>query len=200
MKLYLLHRCPFAHRASIALGEKQLPFELVFFTAGQRPPELGAIGPYAKSPTLFDGDAKVWDSQIVLEYLDEKYPARPLMPSGASARAEARMLQSRVSTELMSKLGTIVAELIYKPEAQRDLAKVDAAKREFLAALPAWDHQLEGRQFLVGDALSFADITLYTVFPAIHQIAGLEVPADQVQLRGWLDRMAARPTTKLPAP
>ena len=69
MKLFLLRGCPFAHRATIVLQEKKLDFEPVFFARGKRPAELEVASPYAKSPTLFDGDATVWDAQIVIEYL-----------------------------------------------------------------------------------------------------------------------------------
>ena len=55
MKLFLLHRCPFGHRASIVLQEKKLAFEPVFFQLGKRPPELEDVGSHAKSPTLIDG-------------------------------------------------------------------------------------------------------------------------------------------------
>src|SRR4051794_21498649 len=110
MRLYLVYRCPFGHRASFALREKQLPFEPTLFEPGKRPPELEAVGPFAKSPTLFDGEARVWDSQIVLEYLEDRYPERPLQPADATRRAEVRMLASRAGTEFGSKLGTVMVE------------------------------------------------------------------------------------------
>jgi glutathione S-transferase len=70
-------------------------------------------------------------------------------------------------------------------------------KLRFLAALEAWDRRLEGRTFLVRDALSLADVTLYTLFPSMMHSAGTDVPPERPHLRAWLDRMAARPTTAL---
>jgi glutathione S-transferase len=195
MQLYMVHRCPFGHRASIALQEKQLRFETVFFERGKRPPELGAAGPYARSPTLLDGDRVVWDSQIVLEYLEDRYPERPLLPGDPGQRAEARMLAARVASELGDKVGTVAVETVYKP--RKDEAKVAQATREFVGALAAWDRGLEGRSFLVGDALSLADITLFTLFPAMRGLAGVEIPAERSHLRAWFDRLTARPTTAL---
>src|SRR5258707_3822023 len=170
MKLFLLYRCPFAHRATIVLQEKKLDFEPVFFQVGKRPPEMEAVGLYAKSTTLIDGDTKVWDSQIVIEYLEDRYPVPSLMPTDAAQRAEVRMLNARVAQELGSPAGVIAMEIHYKP--QRDQAKIDASTRRFLDALEAWDRHLEGRTFLVGDALSLADVTLYTLFPAIQRDLG----------------------------
>jgi glutathione S-transferase len=198
VRLYLLNGCPFAHRATIVLKEKGLAFEPVFFERAKRPAELEAAGPYAKSPTLFDGDVTVWDSQIVIEYLEDRYPERSLLPKNAAERAEVRMLASRVPQELGAPLGAVVVEMVYKP--QRDEAKIAEGTRGFVAALAAWNRRLAGRTFLVGDELSLADVTLYTLFPAIHRLTGTEIPPEHEHLRAWRDRMAARPTTKLVTP
>jgi glutathione S-transferase len=196
MKLYMLRGCPFAHRAAIALGEKKLPFDAVLFDAEKRPPELEALGPHAKSPTLFDGDLKIWDSAVITEYLEDRYPEWPLLPSDAAARAEVRMLNQRVAAELAPKLGAIVQEVVRKPAPERDQAKIDAARRAFLDALAPWDAHLDGRTFLVGDAFTLADVTLYTLFPAVKHLAEIEIPTERGHLRAWLDRVAARPSTK----
>jgi glutathione S-transferase len=198
MKLYLLYKCPFGHRASFTLQEKQLSFEPQFFQQGKRPPEMEAVGPYAKSPTLFDGDSRVWNAQIVLEYLEDRYPERPLLPASAGERAQVRMLTARIGAELESKLGTVAVETRYKP--QKDEAKVAEATRDFLAALGSWDRRLDGRAFLVGDTLTLADITLFTIFPAIKDLAGVEIPREHAHLRAWFDRIAARPAAALLQP
>src|SRR4051812_24532017 len=122
MKLYLLYKCPYGHRASFALQEKGLVFEPRFFEQGKRPREMEAVSPYAKSPTLFDGDERVWNAQIVLEYLEDRYPERPLLPTTPSGRAQVRMLIARVASELESRLGTVAVETRYKPK--KDEAKV----------------------------------------------------------------------------
>jgi glutathione S-transferase len=194
MKLYLLYRCPFGHRASMALKEKNLPFESAFFEHGKRPPELERAGRYAKSPTLIDGDTAVWDSQIVLEYIEDRYPEHPLMPSAAPLRAEVRMSAARVAKELEPKMGVLAVETLYR--AQKDEAKIAEAAREFLAALEDWDRRLEGRSFLVGNVLTIADITLFTAFPSVLHLAGIQVPAERRHLRAWLDRMSARPASR----
>jgi glutathione S-transferase len=197
MRLYLLYQCPFGHRASMALREKRLAFDPVFFKAGQRPPDLEALGPYAKSPTLFDGDTKVWDSQIVLEYLEERYPEVPLLPASAADRAEVRLLAARVQKGLEAKMGEAAAAVFGRP---KDDVKLAEASRGFVALLDEWDRRLENRRFLFGDQLTLADITLFTPFPAMRHLAGLEIPADRPHLRAWFDRVSARPSAPLLAP
>lgn len=200
MKLYLLEGCPFAHRASIALGEKSVGFEPVFFTAGARPAELDTIGPYAKSPTIVDGEDRVWDSQIVVEYLDDRYPSPRLLPADPHGRAEARMLSTRIDREIGAKQGVLVRELVLEPVERRDPANVEAAKRDIAAMLPAWNDRLAARDYLLGDGLGFADITLYTLLAAIERTAGLRVPNELTHLRAWFDRIAARPSARLLVP
>jgi glutathione S-transferase len=197
MKLYLLHGCPFAHRATIALREKGVAFEPHFFKSGARPDELEAVGAHAKSPTVFDDGVIVWDSNVVFDYIEERYPEPALLPPDPAARAEARMLAVRSERELMAKEGAIVGEIL-KP--QPDQAKIAEAGRGFLDALAPWDARLANRDWLVGDRFGMADIYLYTPFVAIRHLAGIEVPPERTNLRSWLDRMRGRPSTELLSP
>jgi glutathione S-transferase len=197
MRLYMLRTCPFAQRAVIALREKNLDFEIAFFDRGQRPKELEELSPRAKSPTLFDGDARVYDSAVVLEYLEERYPERPLLPKDARSRADARMLIARYNDEVTPKYGALLSEVLFKEP--RDPTKVEAAKEAFLGALPAWNEYFEGRTFAVGDALTLADVTLYTFFASLKTYASLEIPPALGHLRAWHDRMLARPSSPVPA-
>jgi len=199
MRLFLVQGCPLAHRVSIVLQEKLLSFEPVFFERGRRPPELETAGPYARSPTLFDGDTVVWNAEVVLEYLEDCYPEPALLPSGAAARAEVRMLVARTAQEIVAPLDAISAELLYKPPPP-DPAKVEEGKRRFLEALPVWNRRLEGRVFLAGDGLTLADVVLYTPFPLVRELTSLELPGELEHLGRWLERMASRPTTPLLRP
>lgn len=198
MKLYTVFRCPFGHRASIALREKNLAFETGFFTPAARPAELLAISPFAKSPTLVDGDTNVYDSLVVLEYLEDRYPERPLMPRDAAGRARVRLLIARVGEELFPYVGAIAREKVHKTTP--DEAAVTKALEGFLRALEGWDHMLEGRAFVAGDALTFADIVLFTPFPSLQGLLQVGIPPERTHLRSWLDRMTARPSTPLLTP
>lgn len=196
-QLYLLHRCPFGHRAAFALREKNIPHDIVFFEQGKRPPELEALGPNAKSPTLFDENAKVFESAVVLEYLEDAFPDHPLMPKDAAARADVRMTITRIASDLQAKLGAVVREVL---SPQKDPAKLEAARSAFIEHCAAWDRELEGKTFVSGDAFSLADITLYTIFPAIRSLAHVEIGQEHPHLKAWLDRIATRPGATVPAP
>jgi glutathione S-transferase len=196
MRLYLIHGCPYAHRASIALQEKKVGFEPVFFETGKRPPELVAVGSYAKSPTLLDRELGVWDSLIVLEYIEDRYSEPRLLPSEATHRAQARMLVQAIVKELAAKLGAIEHEVIVKPPDERDTNKVASARQGFLDALGPWEDRLAGQTFVMGEGLTIVDIVLYTLFPAMKRHAAVDIPPERKHLRAWHDRMTARPSTK----
>lgn len=198
MRLYLLLGCPFAHRAVMVLREKTLPFDLVFFERGKRPPELEALGSRAKSPTLFDGEAQIYDSAVVLEYLEDRYPDPPLLPAEPVLRAQVRLFQARVTEELMPKHVNLLTEVFFK--AERDSAKVSEARSAYERALEPWNRHFEQRRFAVGDALTLADITLYTVFPATARFTHVEIPSEYDHLRAWRDRIAQRTAAAVPEP
>jgi glutathione S-transferase len=82
----------------------------------------------------------------------------------------------------------------------KDEGKLAEASRAFVALLDEWDQRLENRRFLIGDELTLADITLFTPFPAMRNLAGVEIPAERRHLRAWFDRLSARPSAALLAP
>ncbi|HTE49700.1 MAG TPA: glutathione S-transferase family protein [Kofleriaceae bacterium] len=193
MKLYAIRGCPFAWRSRIALEEKSIPFELVLYEAGRRPPELDAASPDAKSPTLFDGAVAVWESLIVNEYLEDRYHEKPLLPSDPVGRARVRLAIHAVEKKLMSRHTALVKEAFLKAPEERDDAAVEEARRQWREALALFDAKLAGREFLAGDRFSLADVAMYPPIPTARHIAGEEVPAELGNLRAWLDRMSARP-------
>jgi glutathione S-transferase len=195
MRLYIVHGCPFGHRAAIALREKRVPFEVVFFAPDDRPPELAAIGPRAKSPTLFHGDARVHDSLVVLEYVEDRWPSRALLPRDPVGRAQVRMLITRVTEELGPKHSALAEATFREPP---DRAEVAAAADALREAVETWDRELDGREWLVADALSLADVALYPLLASARRLAGVE--PDGTRLRAWMRRVEARGTAALPEP
>jgi glutathione S-transferase len=199
MKLFQAPGCPYAHRARIVLEEKSLPHEVVYFQPYQRPPELLAVGPDARSPTLFDDTAGtcVWDSLVVIEYLEEQYPDVPLMPTAAIGRAAARLLMRDVETKLLSALGVCAMELVHKPSGTADPAIVRDGIARYRAALVPWEARVEGRTFLAGERITLADIVLFTPIASAIRLLQVEgdIPDSLPGLRAWRDRIAARPST-----
>lgn len=200
MRIYQVAGCPYAHRARIVLEEKALPYDIVYFERGNRPKELAALSPDAKSPTIYDdaNDVWVWDSLIVMQYLDERYPAVALMPTDAAGRARVRLWMLDAQTRLGAALHLIEEEVVHKPASARDHGKVQKGITEFNAALAPWEARLERSTFLEGDALTLADITLFTPIAAVARELGKlgEIPERFPRLQAFRDRIVARPSTK----
>src|SRR5579884_3694906 len=89
---------PYAQKVKIALLEKGVPFEprLPDFFGGDA--TFAAASPRLEVPALLDGDTAVFDSTIILEYIEDRWPAPPLLPRGAAERARVRMIEELCDT------------------------------------------------------------------------------------------------------
>ena len=90
------------HSVRLVLMEKDINVEINYVTDENKPEDLNTLNPYGKLLTLVDRDLVLYDSQIMMEYLDERYPHPPLMPVDPVARAGNRQLRYRISQDLYS--------------------------------------------------------------------------------------------------
>jgi glutathione S-transferase len=193
---------PYAWRVWLALEHKRLPYELrmLSFSAGDtRKPEFVALNPRHRVPTIVDGDFVLYESNAIVEYLDEAHPGDgpPLFPGDARSRALVRRLISEVDNYVDKATDPVVEQAFYvKPEA-RDaaaLAKGCEAVREELALLT---RSMRG-DFLAGP-LSAADYALYPVVAFLYRAKAAKLPDLDVdgmltpQLRAWKGRVEALP-------
>jgi glutathione S-transferase len=199
IKLFQMAGCPFAWRTRIVLGEKGLAFETVYFEPGRRPPQLESLGPDAKSPTLVDDEVALWESLVINEYLEDRYPEPRLLPAEPGARARTRLAMSEVDKKLVPRYRDVMRETVFKPADQRDPRAIDEAQDRWRAALADADRRLAGRPYLTGEQLTLADVMLYTPIATLKS-RGIEVPAALAHLRAWLERMSARPAMQPVAP
>src|SRR5512140_2475428 len=89
LKLISHKLCPYVQRAVIALTEKGVPFERVAIDLANKPDWFLAVSPFSKTPVLLVGDAPIFESAVILEYLEETQP-KPLHPADPLRRAEHR--------------------------------------------------------------------------------------------------------------
>jgi glutathione S-transferase len=192
----------FSRKVSIALSEKGLPFteELVAFTQerGYQPkhPMVQANSPKGQVPVLVDGDLTLFDSTVILEYLEDAYAAPPLYPRDAKAKAACRLLELTADEIFFAP----VRDLLYRTEPP----PADAAirDRQATAARQAEDRlrhhfdqlqqRLGGQDFFCGDRVSVADIGLFMTTLFVQRLAGPRLD-DHPRLRAWYQRLLARP-------
>lgn len=162
--LYYGSGSPYAWRVQLALEAKGLPYErkVLSFSAGDtRKPEFVRLNPRHRVPTIVDGDFVLYESNAIVEYLDEAYAGRglALFPGDARKRATVRRLVSEVDAYTAGATDAVVERLLgVKPE-ERDAAKIEEARSAMSEEFGFIARYLAG-DFLVGP-LSAADFALY---------------------------------------
>ena len=128
----------YSHRVRIVLAEKGVSVDLVEGVDGVPVPELGDLNPYNTMPTLIDRDLILYESKVMMEYLDERFPHPPLLPVYPVARAESRLFMYRVERDWCSLVDTILhsSDAGAEAVARRDLGDSMAALSPIFAEKP----------------------------------------------------------------
>lgn len=195
IKLYDFPMSPRARKARIVLAEKGLPYEKVTvdITKGeQKKPEFLAVNPYGKVPALQDDGVTVYESTIVMEYLNDKYPNPPLLPADPGLRARARVLMHYADNLYDGAFARLVGEVFFKPKGQADQDVIANAKQEIATCFERLERELGNGDYLLG-TFSLADIGYATWAPLFGPLQ-IEVPAHCPRVSAWLNRLKARPS------
>ncbi len=98
----------YSHRVRIVLAEKGVTVDLIESDSAHPPAELSELNPYNSLPTLLDRDLVLYESKVMMEYLDERFPHPPLLPVYPVARAESRLLIHRIERDWCSLVDSIL--------------------------------------------------------------------------------------------
>lgn len=186
---------PFSAKVRMALAEKDLPVEIleVPWTRqslwSPKPEEFLAVSPRGEVPVLIDGDLAVFDSTVILEYLEDAYPNVPLMPADPRARAEVRMWEDAADHAMAKHVTTLIREVFMGGGNQDEIADATAAYQAYHQRL---EDQLSEHEFVAGN-FSTADLA---TFLAIGFGSALEVPIAEghTHLARWFDTVHQRPS------
>ena len=110
MVLYSDKVSPLGHAVRIVLAEKDVNVEINYIDDDNKPEIINELNPYNTNLTLIDRDLVLYDPQIIMEYLDERFPHPPLMPVDPVSRASNRQLRYRVMNDLYSMINDIDSE------------------------------------------------------------------------------------------
>ena len=101
MSLYSADAEPTSHAIRVVLAEKAVNVEINFVSEDdERPEDLHALNPYDSILTLVDRDLVLYEPQIIMEYLDERFPHPPLMPVDPVTRANSRLFRYRIQRDI----------------------------------------------------------------------------------------------------
>ena len=196
LRLYDHPFSPYAQKVKIALREKGLEFEAPMpqgIGAGGAAGEFIAANPRAEVPALIDGEVKLFDSTIILEYIEDKWPTPPLLPPDPAARANARMIEDVCDT-LYEAVNWGLSEIRWFKRAEGEQAeRMRATASRQTAELQAWlAAKLGSRDWFNGESFGWADIS---VAPYLNRSFhyGLGTPASSPLAR-WRERIRARPS------
>jgi glutathione S-transferase len=194
IKLYDFKSSPNCQRVKVVLAEKNLPYETVnvdLRAQAQKTPDFLKLNPYGKVPVLIDDGTVLYESCIINEYLDEKYPAPALLPADLSKRAKARILIDYGLAHLDGPYQKLRLETM-KNEKEQDKEVIAAAKSELKRLLQRFETELGDQSYLVGD-FSLADAAL---IPRFIRLEGFGVLPDSSlpRLGKYLERMKERPS------
>jgi len=196
IKLYDFKSSPNCQRVKVVLGEKNLPYEIVpidLRKQEQKTPEYLKLNPYGKVPVLTDDATVLYESCIINEYLDEKYPNPPLMPKDLSKKAKARILIDYGFAHFDSPYQKLRMELTKDPKEQNQQV-IDSAKSDLKKLLQRFENEIGDQQYLMGD-FSLVDADLIPRFTRLEGFGVLPDPS-LPRLGKYMERMKARPSVK----
>ncbi|PJC84936.1 stringent starvation protein A [Vibrio sp. HA2012] len=115
----------YSHQVRIVLAEKGVSVEVELVDEANLPDELIELNPYKTVPTLIDRELALYDSKIIMEYLDERFPHPPLMPVYPVARGSSRLMMYRVETNWYSLARKILSGNAEEAESARQSLRID---------------------------------------------------------------------------
>lgn len=183
-------------RVKIVLHEKGLAYETVridLHRGEQKNPEFLKLNPYGKVPVIVDGEKVLFESCIINEYLDEKYPNPPLMPNDPYARGRSRVLIDYGLNYMHAPYWALRGEML-KEGPDRDRAVIGEKRQTLRDLLQYLEVEIGDKPHLMGE-ISLADIALVTRFFRMESYGALPAPS-LPRLGAWLQRMKARPSVR----
>jgi glutathione S-transferase len=181
--------CPYVQRAAIALLEKDVPFERISIDLGHKPDWFQALSPLGRVPLLRVGDAVIFESSVICEYLEETLP-HPLHPADPMRRAHHRAWM---------EFGSTILADIWSFETATE-ARTARAKAEDLAARFARVEAALGEgPYFAGERFSLVDAVfgpVFRYFDTFDEIADFGIFAATPRVRAWREELAARPSVR----
>jgi glutathione S-transferase len=201
MKLYSGPVSLFSRKVEIALHEKGLPFEQVLVpftqTKGYSPrnPDVLAVNPKGQVPVLVDGDLSLYDSTVIVEYLEDAHPDPALYPKSPVERARCRLFDVFGDEVMLAPLRLLMHRTEPKPDDPERWHAKEAKAREaepvLAGHLDALDRTLRGKDYLCG-AFSAADISVFMAVFWTRRLGGPSMRRHEA-LASWYARLSARP-------
>jgi len=187
MNLFTSPTCPYSHLARIVLAEKDITFESIDVNIDSPPEDLSELNPYNTVPTLIDRDLVLYDSRVIIEYLDERFPHPPLMPVDPVSRAKTRLALHRVEKDWYP----LMHDIMHKGE--KTVAKSRKILRESIVSS---NELFKVMPFFLSEDYTLVDATIAPLLWRLPAL-GIELPAEAKAVADYAERIFSREAFQL---
>ena len=168
-----------SHRVRIVLAEKGINVDIIYVEQANPPEDLIELNPYATVPTLVDRDLVLYDSQVIMEYLDERFPHPPLMPVDPVSRGSTRRTLKRIQRDWDPLVDTL------ERESGSAAAK---ARKELQDSLIVVTPIFAQKAFFMSEEFSLMDCAVAPILWRLSKY-GIELPASTKALKDYSKRI-----------
>ncbi len=183
MTLYSDPQSCYSHRVRVVLAEKNITVEIEDVDPLNLSEDIMDLNPYGTLPTLVDRDLTLYESRIIMEYLDERFPHPPLLPVDPVSRATARLFMHRVDRDWYSLMDKILAGGKEATKARKELRESLTVTAPVFAAKP----------FFMSDDLTLVDCSIGPLLWRLP-VLGVELPAQAKTVHEYAKRLFDRPS------
>ena len=185
MTLFSKPNDPWSHRTRLVLAEKSINIDIVDVDDGHLPEDLLDLNPYNSVPTLVDRDLVLYDSRVIIEYLDERFPHPPLMPVDPVTRAQFRLALFRIEKDWYP-----LAEEITEGGDRKPISRaVRALEESVLSSVDIF----AAKTFFLSDEFSLVDCTIAPILWRLPAF-GIKLPTQAKPIHAYMDAVFSRPS------
>ena len=181
MNLYSGTTCPFSHRCRIVLYEKQMDFQVIDVDLFNKPEDIAVINPYNRVPVLVDRDLVLYESNIINEYIDERFPHPQLMPPDPIMRARARQLLFTMEQELFSHIDVL----------EKNLKSAEKSRTHVRDRLTELAPIFAKQKHMLGEEFSMLDVAIAPLLWRLDHY-GIELGKAAAPLMKYAERIFSR--------
>lgn len=183
MTLFSSPTCFYSHRTRLVLAEKNIRIEVVNVDGADLPEDLLDLNPYHSVPTLIDRDLVLYDSRVIVEYLDERFPHPPLMPVDPVTRARFRLALFRIEKDWYS-----LAEQL---EAAADNKQAARTRKILAESISASAEVFSAKKFFLSDEFSLVDCSIAPILWRLPSY-GIELSGPSQPILNYMDEVFSR--------
>lgn len=183
MTLFSRPMCIHSHRTRLVLAEKNINIDIANVDGPDLPEDLMDLNPYHTVPTLVDRDLVLYDSRVIIEYLDERFPHPPLMPVDPVTRAQFRLALFRIETDWYR-----LAEE-FDADGERKLSS--KSKKVLRESILASADLFSAKQYFLSEEFSLVDCTIAPVLWRLP-IYGIDLGSRASSVEDYMKRVFER--------